>query len=256
MASSTSESAVFDARAVRCAVGVNGGEVGLDGGETLSEFVVQFVREAARGGFLIFQQLPGDAAQFGGLRFETLDQLHGHAHGDHGEDQRQQYAAAGEDGGPAEQIRNLGGDVALRGAELAVFRVDQLGYHGGEIFVVAKEFGGRKGLWPIHGEDAAGFVGELFRRLLQMLPQRLFGRLLAFARDTLDVAIGSLEFLEDLGVVEGVRIARHVREDIGEGGLLAAQFADEPAGDSFFIEQGLGIPGDRLDAVNTHDGRG
>lgn len=66
--------------------GGEGGEVGLDGGEGLAEFVVEFVGEAAGGRFLVFEHMPGDAAELAGLPFQAAGEAGGGADGEDGHD--------------------------------------------------------------------------------------------------------------------------------------------------------------------------
>ena len=114
IASSTRRRQSFSRSRVDGAAGFERGEIGLHRRQRLPQLVVQFVREAARGGLLVLQHVPGDAAQFGRLPLHPADQLRGHPQRNGGEDQRQQHASAGEHRRLRKQSGRAAVDLRLR----------------------------------------------------------------------------------------------------------------------------------------------
>src|ERR1035437_1234114 len=130
--------AVFQTRVVQLPADIERGEVGLDGGERLAQLVVQLVREAAGGGLLVFQHVPGDAAQLGGLPFHLAREPRPHANRNRRGEAGQKHAGSGEEERGGEQPGRQAIDLRLRHAHLAVLGLDEAGGHGGERSVMAE----------------------------------------------------------------------------------------------------------------------
>jgi len=120
--------------------------------------------------------------------------------------------------------------------------------------MMAEQVHGGKGLRTLHAEQAAGFAGEIERRLFEPRPQVALRGLGALRRDAVDIAIGGVELAHDAVVVHRFRIARQHRVDLAEIGLLALQLVHQAVGDGLFPHQAGRVLLNGSNVANPHHG--
>ena len=212
--------------------------------------------KAARGGLLVFQHVPGDAAQLALLPFHFAQQLGGQAHRQHRAEQRQREECGQEHGGLFHQALGTLVDLILRGDASPVTGLDELGDHGNECLVIAEQILRRKCFGFCNRQQAPRFGRECRGSLPELIVEPPLGSLGALRGDAVDVGVRLVQLGQDLGGIERIRVARQDGEDFAQAGLLPVYLFQQAVGGLLLLDQARGVLLDGVDIADADEGAG